>query len=268
MKSPLLVLATLAVTGLLSAHECWLQPATFAPVAGPTIGLTIQVGMNFQGEPKPFNPERIAALKHFSAAGTEDWTAKANNKLQLPVKFEHAGTHVITYDSKPSLITLKPAEFDEYLREEGLEFVIAEREKAGESAKPGRERYQRCNKTIVQADGKPDAAYSIVTGQRLEIIPINDPAAWQPGGLLRFKLLFSGQPLAAAKVRAWHRAGDKLTTLDATSTTEGEVTFALPAGGQWMLSTIHMVRLTGDAAADWESHWGNLTLAVRRQARP
>src|SRR6478609_218958 len=268
MKSPLLVLATLAVTGLLSAHECWLQPATFAPVAGPTIGLTIQVGMNFQGEPKPFNPERIAALKHFSAAGTEDWTAKANNLLQLPVRFEDAGTHVITYDSKPSLITLQPAEFGEYLREEGLDFVIAERERAGESAKPGRERYQRCNKTIVRADGKADATYGVVTGQRLEIIPVDDPAAWQPDGALRFKFLFSGQPLAAAKVRAWHRTGDKLTTIDATTDANGEASFTLPVAGPWMLSTIHMARLTGDAAAEWESTWGNLTFAVRRPARP
>jgi len=265
MKSPLLVLASLAATGLLSAHECWLQPATFAPVAGPTIGLTIQVGMDFQGEPKPFSADRIAALKHFSAAGMEDWTAKANDRLQLPVRFEDAGTHVVTYDSKPSLITLEPAKFDEYLREEGLEFVIAGRERAGESGKPGRERYRRCNKTIVLADGRADATYAVVTGQPLEFIPLDDPAAWQAGGTLRFKLLFAGQPLAAAKVRAWHRAGDKLTTLDATSTADGEVAFALPAAGAWMLSTIHMARLTGDAAADWESHWGNLTFAVRRK---
>src|SRR6478735_11740035 len=181
MKFPAPLLALFA-TATVSAHECWLQPATFSPVPGPSIGLTIQVGMNFQGEPKPFSPDRIAALKHFSAAGTEDWTAKANNLLQLPVRFEDAGTHVITYDSKPSLITLQPAEFDEYLREEGLDFVIAERERAGESAKPGRERYQRCNKTIVRADGKADATYGVVTGQHLEIIPVDDPAAWQPGG--------------------------------------------------------------------------------------
>src|SRR6478736_6880779 len=122
MKPSLLTLATFGATGLLSAHECWLQPATFAPVPGPTIGLTIQVGTNFQGEPKPFSSDRIAALKHFSAAGSEDWTAKANDRLQLPVKFEDAGTHVVIYDSKPSVVTLEAAKFEEYLREEGLEF--------------------------------------------------------------------------------------------------------------------------------------------------
>src|SRR6478736_7101085 len=254
-----------ATAAALSAHECWLQPATFAPIPGPTIGLTIQVGTNFQGEPKPFSPDRIAALRHFSAAGTEDWTAKANDRLQLPVRFEDAGTHLVTYDSKPSVITLDAAKFDEYLREEGLEFVIAERAKAGEAAKPGRERYQRCNKTIVQADDRADAAYAVVTGQKLEFVPLDDPAAWSAGGTMRFKLLFAGQPLAGAKVKAWHRRGDQLTTLDAQTSATGEAAFALPVSGEWMLSTIHMARLTGDPAADWESHWGNLTFAVRNR---
>jgi len=265
MKSPTLVFLALAATSLLSAHECWLQPASFAPVAGPTIGLTIQVGMNFEGEPRPFSPDRIAALRHFSKAGTEDWTAKANNLLQLPVRFEDPGTHVVTYDSKPSLITLEPAKFDEYLREEGLEFVITEREKAGESAKAGRERYHRCNKVIITADGKNDETWGVVTGQRLEILPLENPAGWQPGTPFGVKVLLAGQPLAGARVIGWNRATGQLVKLEATTTDAGEASFALPAGGQWMFSTVHMARLTGDKDADWESHWGNLTLAVRRR---
>jgi len=264
MKFPTPLLAFFA-TASLSAHECWLQPATFSPVPGPSIGLTIQVGMNFQGEPKPFSPDRIAALKHFSAAGSDDWTAKANNLLQLPVKFEDSGTHVVTYDSKPTLITLEPAQFEEYLREEGLEFVLADRERAGEAAKPGRERYQRCNKTILTADGRSDATYGVTTGQRLEIIPLDNPAECRPGGTVRVKLLFAGQPLADAKVRAWNRTGENLTTLDSRTSAGGEAAFTLPVGGQWMISTIRMARVTGDKDADWESTWGNLTFAIRRK---
>ena len=151
------------------------------------------------------------------------------------------------------------------LREEGLEFVLAERERAGEAAKPGRERYQRSNKTILTADGRSDATFGITTGQRLEIIPLDDPADCRPGSALRVKLLFAGQPLADAKVRAWNRTGENLTTLDGRTSGDGEVAFALPVGGQWMLSTIRMARVTGDKDADWESTWGNLTFAIRRK---
>ena len=263
MKNRLLpVLVLLGLATRLGAHECWLQPSTFFPDAGGKARLTIQVGMEFKGEPRPFNPARVAALRHFSAAGAEDWTPQVTAELEFPATFTATGTHVVAYDSKPSFIELDAEKFDEYLREEGLDHVMAERAKAGESKRPGRERYQRCIKSILQAGGKSDSTYAIVTGQRLELMPVNDPAAVRPGGTLRLKVLFAGQPLADAKLRAWHRQGDKLTTLDARSSADGEVTFTLPAAGEWMISIVHMARVTGDAAADWESHWGNLTFAV------
>jgi uncharacterized GH25 family protein len=169
---------------------------------------------------------------------------------------------VVTYDSQPSFIELPGKEFLEYLKEEGLEHVAAEREQAGETAQPGRERYQRCLKAIVIAGGKSDGSYAVATGQRLELILLDDPAALRPGGTLRVRLLFAGQPLAGAKVRAWHRQGDKLATLDRTTSVDGGAAFTLPFAGEWMLSTIRMARVSGDAKADWESHWANLTFAV------
>lgn len=252
----------LSLAGKLCAHECWLQPATFFPDAGGKVRLTVQVGMEFKGETRPFNPARVARLRHFSATGVEDWTTQVTAALDFPALFTTAGTHVVAYDSQPSLIELEAEKFHEYLREEGLDHVITEREKAGEANQPGRERYQRCIKSILQAGGKPDATYAQATGQRLELIPLNDPSGVRPGGTLRLKLVFAGQPLAEAKVRAWHRQGDKLTTLDARTTATGEVAFTLPLAGEWMFSTIHMARIRGDAHADWESYWGNLTFAV------
>lgn len=262
MKIISLLSLLLGLATRLSAHECWLQPSAFFPEARGKVRLTIQVGMQFKGEPRPFNPSRVAALQHFFAAGREDWTAQVAAALDFPAAFATAGTHVVAYDSKPSLIELDAEKFHDYLREEGLDPVIAAREQAGEVNKPGRERYQRCIKSIVQVGGKSDGSYAVVTGQRLELIPLGDPAAIHPGGTLRLKLLFAGQPLAGAKIRAWHRQGEQLTTLDARSSAGGEIGFTLPLAGEWMISTVHMARVTGDTAADWESHWGNLTLAV------
>ena len=261
----LLLLPLLLVAGgltPLSAHECWLQPSTFAPAAGGKVRLTLQVGMEFKGEPRAFNPARVAALKHFSAAGAEDWTARVATALELPVALAAPGTHVLAYDSKPSFIELDAEKFREYLVEEGLDHILAERERAGESGKPGRERYQRCIKTILQAGGKSDTSHAVATGQHLEIIALDDPAAIRPGGMIHFKILLAGQPLGGAEVRAWHRQGDKLTVLHARTAANGEVSFALFQAGEWMISIVHMARVTGDPAADWESYWGNLTFAV------
>lgn len=246
----------------LGAHECWLQPSTFAPAAGDNVRLSLQIGMEFRGEARPFNPARVAALRHFSSSGVADWTGAVTAAPDFPAAFATPGTHVVTYDSQPSFIELDGEKFLEYLREEGLDHVVAERAKAGETARPGRERYQRCVKTIVQAGGQADASYAVVTGQRLELVPVEDPAALRPGAPLRVRVLFAGQPLAGAKVRAWHRQGDKLTTLDAHTEADGTAIFTLPLAGEWMFSTVRMARVTGDAKADWESHWGNLTFAI------
>ena len=245
-----------------AAHECWLQVSDYTPAVGATVRLAINVGMDFRGERREFTPARVAHLRHFSAAGVEDWTDRATGQTELPVAFATAGTHVVAFDSTPSLITLEAGKFHDYLREEGLEAIIALREQTSEAAKPGRERYRRCNKVLVQTAGVADATWAVRTGQRLELVPLADPATVRPGGALGFVLLLDGRPLANAAVRAWHRDGDPLITRDARTNAAGEVSFTLPAAGLWMFSTVHMRRLTGEPDADWESLWGNLTLAL------
>src|SRR4051812_41451637 len=86
----------LFAASLASAHECWLQPSTFFPAAGGTVRLTVQIGMEFKGETRPFDPQRLAALRHFSAAGVEDWTTQVTAAPEFPVSFATAGTHVVT----------------------------------------------------------------------------------------------------------------------------------------------------------------------------
>ncbi|AOS43520.1 Nickel uptake substrate-specific transmembrane region [Lacunisphaera limnophila] len=251
---------------LLAAHECWLQPSRFDPVPGQELGLRLNVGMNFQGEARPFNPQRAARLAYYSAAGAADWTGKTSGQTELDFSLPTPGTHVLALDSGANLITLEAEKFNAYLKEEGLTSVLAQREQAGETNTPGKERYIRHIKTLLQAGGRSDDTWQIRTGQRLELVPLNNPATVHPGGTQRVQLLFAGQPLADNLVRAWHRAGDKLTVIDVRTSASGEAAFTLPAAGAWMLSTVHMARVTGDAQADWESLWGNLTFAITEPA--
>jgi len=51
---------------------------------------------------------------------------------------------------------MRPASFTSYLKEESLTDVIAEREKLGETDKPGRERYSMYVKSIVLAGAPND----------------------------------------------------------------------------------------------------------------
>lgn len=261
MKLRLLALALLALARI-NAHECWLEPSNFSPAPGQPFHLRLRVGMDLQGEPRTFAAKRVAVLRHLSVHDGESLAPQ--DTTDLPLAFAASGGHLLAYDSTASLITLEPAKFEDYLREEGLDAIITERAHRGEGGVPGRERYLRCNKALLQVGDVRDGTWALRTGQVLELVPLADPASLHPGDALGLVLLLRGQPLAGTKVRAWHRAGDNLTTLDAVTTVAGEVTFTLPAAGRWMFSTVHMVRTADDPAADWESHWANLTLALPR----
>lgn len=262
LRSASLSFALLVSASSLPGHECWLQPSRFDPAAGEEVKLQIHVGMNFQGEPRPFSPQRAARLAHYSAAGAAGWTDRATGQLHLAFALNPPGTHLLALDSGGSLITLEAEKFNAYLKEEGLTNILELREGAGETLQPGKERYRRCIKTLLQVGGKSDDTWRTRTGQKLELVPLNDPAALRPGGKLNLLLLHEDRPLADALVRAWHRAGDNLTVIDVRTSPAGEAAFTLPFSGEWMFSTVHMARTRNDAEADWESLWGNLTLFV------
>ncbi len=259
------LLLGLVLAAPLLAHECWLEPDAFAVAPGAPVHLGLRVGENFSGEVRPFRTDRAAALRHFSAAGTGDLLAQvpaAPGIDSLALGLATPGTHLLAYDSQPSTITLPPDKFLAYLTEDGLEHVAVSRHAAGQDQLPGRERYQRFVKTLVLAGDKSDATFAIHTGQRLEIVPVTDPLAAPAGSRVAFTILFKGQPLAGATVRAWHHAGVKLVELKAQTDSAGVVAFDLAAAGPWMISLVHMVPLKDVPGLDWESSWASLTFAL------
>ena len=263
----LLCFACILGTAPLVAHEFWLQPSTFTPATGQALELTLRVGMDFKGEIRPFTRERVASFHHLSSEGREYWiqhvhSDSAHAPTSHRLRLEQPGTHVIAVDSTPSLITLDPEKFNGYLKDEGLDPVLQERALAGESGQPGRERYVRTVKTIVRAGGLADPAGYQPVGQRLELVPVAPSLEREGPGLFQVALVFERQPLPGALVRAWHRAGETLTTLETRSDERGLASFTLPSGGEWMFSVVHTVRLKGVAEADWESTWGNLTVSL------
>jgi hypothetical protein len=186
------------------------------------------------------------------------------------VRLATAGTTVLTFDSQPNTIALSADRFHAYLHDEGLDFIKARREATGAAKKPGRERYRRFVKTLLQAQGPSplpaDPTFGVVVGQQLEVVPLNDPLALVPGGQLGIQVLFEGRPLAGALLKAWHKGAgqDEGQTLIIRSFTkaDGMATLSLPYAGPWMVSVVHMVPAVGVQNIDWDSLWGNLSFVV------
>jgi uncharacterized GH25 family protein len=247
------------------AHEFWMLPDRFSPPPRSEVALALRVGENFAGEPVGFGRPMAASLRWFSRTGEVDLTPQLPDGLNqdsVALAFDRAGAQLIALDTQPFTIALPADTFNAYLREEGLERVMAQRKAAGQDTHPGRERYRRHVKTLLRVGGQSDASCCVRAGQTLEIVPLTDPHRLRPGGALALQVLFNGQPLQGALVKVWNQRGAQLNVLRTRTGADGRSTTTLPWSGVWMASVVHMVPTTDNSDWDWDSHWGNLTFEM------
>ena len=247
------------------AHEFWMLPDHFEPAPGSTVNLSLFVGQNFSGEQVGISAPLVADLHHYATGMAADLARQvpANAPVgSVSVRLARAGTHLLAMDTQPSALALAPDLFKAYLELEGLQGIVDARERAGTSSLPSRERYRRNIKTLIDVGGKSDGTFSTHTGQRLEIVPLQDPAKAPLGTPVSFQVYFDAQPLAGALVKFWNRSGGQLVALDQRSNSQGKVSIALQVPGVWMASLVHMIPAEDSSEFDWDSYWGNLTFAL------
>lgn len=244
---------------LVNAHEFWIEPTTMNPKVGDKIEFKLRVGERFEGEPVLRKNERI---RFFGVIAP-----KAEKTLQIPgeegadpagaMVIKHPGLHIVGYHNTPSHIELEPAKFTDYLKEDGIEHIIAERDKLGESEKPGREAYERCAKSLLVVPGAEAKDFDRALGFPLEIVPVGDPFA-TGNGEVAFRVVYQQKPLAGLKISAIRRGAPELVTSSRTGE-DGVVRLKVNESGLWMIYGVHMVRAKDDPKADWHSFWASVT---------
>lgn len=268
----ILLVFALCIAIPVRAHEFWLTPVTVPLVAGDSARLSLRVGEYFEGDLIGFAAAQTVDLRLYNAGGNIDlrtWLPRDVSVPSLLVPLPAPGANMVIFNSQPTTISLSADTFHAYLHDEGLDFIKTQREAAGVAATPGRERYRRFVKTLIRvapkpgavsaAAIKPDTTHSTPTGQRLEILPTNNPLAMVPGDVLGVRVVFDGKPLRDALLKAWHRRGGQTLIIRAKTAADGSATFDLPYAGPWMISVVHMVPATGVQDIEWDSSWSNLT---------
>ena len=262
------VLAVLVTAAPARAHEFWLSPSTYRPVAGDVVSVSMVVGTGFRGEVKPYATPRTVRFV-LRGARENDMSGLSTNGDPVSARFRVASAEgqLLAYESNFASIELPARDFDAYLRLEGLDEPLAARAKLGAAAGPGRERYARCPKAWIGAGAEARATQPV--GMTMEIVPLADPAT---AATLPVRVLFRGQPLAGALVRAWNRplaggaspadptARDSLgPVVQMRTDARGEARLKAAGPGEWMVSAVHMEPSSDRAAADWQSWWASLT---------
>lgn len=254
-----LALMLLAATHA-TAHEFWIEPSAPAQAPGALQRLGLRVGEAFRGEPVP---RAAGMVKRFEligpdgaahpVLGTEGMEPAGLARPAAP------GLHLAVFESPGAHVELPAAKFEAYLRDEGLDAIVAERERRGERAKNGREMFRRCAKALITV-GEPaadDSGATRVVGLPLELVPARTPDR----GALEFTVLYDGQPLAGALVTAIAR-DDIAHATSRRSDAAGRVRFDVERGGAWLVTTVHMVR-SPEPVADWISYWASFRFDQR-----
>ena len=253
------------------AHQYWLSPSDYSPAPSELVDVHAFSGTGFRGEAKRWSPDRCVEFStttyrsfSLSTLVREDSLVWARNA------FPDRGGTWLQYQSNHASIELPGAEFDAYLEEEGLTGPLDERRRAPREGTV-RERYRRCAKVWFAGRDARRAAKAL--GQPLELVPLSLPGE---SPVLRVRVLWLGRPLAGATVQTWRQpwgAGGGTRALaerDSVGAAQhertdarGEVRLDVADSGEWLVSTVHMVRST-DRAADWESTWASLTFGRRK----
>jgi uncharacterized GH25 family protein len=257
----LVLVAALLVAAPAVAHDFWIEPTTFRPQVGETVGIALRVGQGFRGDPVPRMPELIERFVTVSSTGEKPVEGVSGRDPAGIARIAEPGWVVIGYRSRPKPLELPADKFEQYLKEEGLEKIIAMRAGKGDSQKASKEIYSRCAKSLLDASGAGSAGYDRPLGLRLELLPEKSPMEAGGGRSLPVRLLYEGKPLAGALVVAINR-GDPGKRLSARTDRAGRVAFDLAAAGVWLVKAVHMVPAPASSGADWESLWASLTFEI------
>ena len=245
----------------LQAHDFWLSATNWQPALESTsVTITGNVGEKF-----PLVNDRAAP------AGVETWRVIGPNgdlpvtrgfrqqgqSIATSVTMKAPGTYLGVMTVRARVVATDGKEFTDYLREEGLEDVIAERAKLGQTNAPARERYARYAKVVVRKGDGPTAHITRPAGLKAEFVPATDPSTIGPGESLVVQFLVGGKPAAGALLSAM----SEKSGLDVRTDADGRATFVLPHPGPWLIKTVHMIRpaAAGSPRVDWESYWVTLT---------
>lgn len=255
------VLFTALACTSLAAHDMWIEPATYAPVAGEIVPVRLRVGQDFLGDPLARDTSLIKQFVYEDTDGRRPLVGRDGSDPAGFLRVASPGLTVVGYFSNPSAVELPAETFNKYLSEEGLEAVASARAQRGQTLAPAREVFTRCAKSLLLTGDARVAQGDRRLGFTLELLAEKNPYTLRPGDTLPVRLTYDNQPLRGALVVAMNRRrpSDKRT---ARTDADGRVRLALPSDGTWLIKAVHMVPAPAGAGAEWASYWASLTFQL------
>jgi uncharacterized GH25 family protein len=250
----------LAATAIAAhAHDFWIEPANFRPAPGAKVPVRLIVGQHFKGESVPYLLELFERYTLVTARGEKSIQATLGDDPAGSVVLTEPGLATIVYRGTVASVRFdSEAEFDAYLKMEGLEHIV---QRYGQTKPPIREHYSRSAKALLSL-GKPDPAQTDRRlGLPLELIAEKNPYVVGVDKSLPVQLLYQGKPLADATIIAFGKAAPE-TKQRLRTDRDGRVVLKLDRSGAWLVTCVHMRPAPKGSPVNWESIWASLTFEV------
>jgi uncharacterized GH25 family protein len=154
-------------------HDLFLNAHPFILDKPGTVEMAMNLAEAFPGNEVPW---RFSKTLKFWIGGPQFGRELASQEGMNPKStLPNEGTYVVGWNSNPSYIEIDAKTFGDYIKMEGYQNVIDLRKKTRNENTPGREKYVRFLKSIVQVGMKRTTDFSNELGQKMEIIPLRNP---------------------------------------------------------------------------------------------
>lgn len=261
----LVLLAVAAAT--LSAHDMFIKLDQYFLVPGDTIRVPILNG-TFTTSENGIEWERVRALVVLDSTGVthpgpRKWEITSAKTTTFEFVPHTQGTYVVGVATLPKELSMTGKAFNEYLKEEGITDVLAQRKKLGQLDVPARERYSKNVKAVFQVGEWRTPSVATPFGFGAEIIPLDNPYAGQRTGRVRMQCLVDGKAVAGMTVLYGSQQGAaKPKESSLVTDHDGIVSVKITHSGKWYVKFVRMVPVTGGAVT-YESKWATITFGVR-----
>lgn len=242
------------------AQDTYLLPERFVLKPGEAFGVGLHSGDFFPGSEYSIPPEKLVRGRLSTGGTVRLWEEEGERTVTTLAAPLRVGSFYVGVEIAPEARELEAGDFEAYLADEGANETLLWRSQHGEARKTGRELIRRSAKTLLTVE-KPGPGFDRPLGHPLEIVPLKNPAALEPGDALPVRVLFRGAPLRGVLINVrWIYADGRMGSLAAGPTdARGLAAVRIEAVGRWKLHALRLVRRLDRREADWDTYSASLT---------
>lgn len=259
------IFIVLAFINVSYSHEYWIEPRKFEVLPGETIEADLKNGEHFKGGKLYYLTHRFKRFEMHTPDEIVKITGNEGDQPALKAKARGEGLYVLVYQSIFDSLTFETFEkFENYLKIEGLEHIVARHAERKLARTHFTEKYSRRIKALVKV-GEGKGADKL-TGLEYEMVALQNPYHLDANDKqsIEIQLFLKGKPAINRQINIFQDNG-KIFETNVHTNALGIAKIPLTGGGKFMLSSVNMEDGDNDDATElpeWVSLWANLTFAL------